>query len=126
MKRALSKHRRGLSMIEVVVAIALLGTGIAACVACIGSATQAAGKAEEYTAVQLLAREKLTELELQGGQDGEASGDFGEERPGYGWQTTITPADVPGLERVRLRVLWGAPASPKSVEYVTYVRKVTR
>jgi len=120
------KHRRGLSMIEVVVAIALLGTGIAACVACIGSATQAAGRAEEFTAVQLLAREKLAELELQGGQEGETKGDFGEERPGYSWQTVITPTEVPGLERVRVRVLWGDPESPRSVEYATYVRKAAR
>lgn len=120
------KHRRGLSMIEVVVAIALLGTGIAACVACIGSATQAAGRAEEFTAVQLLAREKLAELELQGGQEGEAKGDFGEERPGFSWQTTITPTDVAKLERVRLRILWGDPESPRTTEYVTYVRKGAR
>jgi prepilin-type N-terminal cleavage/methylation domain-containing protein len=125
MKRTF-KHRRGLSMIEVVVAIALLGTGIAACVACIGSATQAAGRAEEFTAVQLLAREKLAELELRGATEGEAKGDFGEERPGFGWMTFVTPADVPGLERVRLRVLWGDAESPRSVEYVTYVRKGAR
>lgn len=120
------RSRRGLTMIEVVVAIALLGTGIAACVACIGSATQAAGRAEEFTAVQLLAREKLAELELQGGQEGEASGDFGEERPGFGWQTLIMPAEVPGLEWVRLRVLWGDPEHPRTVEYVTYLRKGVR
>lgn len=126
MSGSLRKRRRGQSMIEVVVAIALLGTGIAACVACIGSASRAAGSAEEYTAVQLLAREKLAELELRGGPEGEASGDFGEERPGYGWQTLISPADLPGLQRVRLRVLWGDPANPKSVEYVTYLRKGAR
>jgi len=119
-------RRRGFSMIEVVVSIALLGVGIAACVACIGSASSASGHAEELTAVQLLAREKLSELEIRGAREGEEKGDFGAARPGYAWQTVVAPADVPGLSRVRLRLLWGDPAQPRSAEYVTYVREARR
>ena len=110
-------------MIEVVVALALLAVGISACMACIGTATQASGRAEELTAVQLMAREKLAELDLRGTEEGADQGDFGEERPGYAWQTTAQPADVRGLLQVRLRILWGTPEQPRSVEYVTYVRR---
>ena len=117
------RRRRGITMIEVVVAIALLGVGIAACTACIGTATHASARAEELTAVQLLAREKLAELDLQGAEEGANTGDFGPERPGYAWQTTATPADVRGLLQVRLRIVWGTPEQPRSVEYVTYVRR---
>ncbi|MGV3724467.1 MAG: type IV pilus modification PilV family protein [Actinomycetota bacterium] len=116
-------RRRGFSMIEVVIAIALLGVGIAACVACIGSASHASGRAEELTAVQLLAREKLAELELRGAREGEDQGDFGASRPGYAWRTTVSPPDVPGLSQVRLQLLWGNPAQPQRAEYVTYVRE---
>lgn len=115
--------RRGFTMVEIVVAIALLGVGITAAVACIGSASQASARAEEFTAVQLLAREKLAELELKGAAEGEDHGDFGDNRPGYAWQTSVTSADVSGLSRVRLRLLWGDPARPRSVDYVTYVRE---
>ena len=108
------QRRRGITMVEVVVAIALLGVGIAACTACIGTATQASGQAEQLTAVQLLAREKLAELDLQGAEEGQANGDFGAERPGYAWQTLTAAADVSGLLQVRLRVLWGTPEQPRS------------
>jgi general secretion pathway protein I len=121
-----SRRRRAFSMIEVVVAIALLGVGIAACVACIGSATHASGRAEELTAVQLLAREKLTELELSGVREGEDQGDFGPSRPGYAWRTTVTAGDAPGLSQVRLQLLWGDPARPRTADYVTYVREGRR
>jgi hypothetical protein len=70
-----------------------------------------------------MAREKLAELDLQGVQEGETSGDFGEERPGYGWQTSASPADVSGLLQVRLRIQWGDPAQPRTVEYVTFVKR---
>jgi hypothetical protein len=108
--------------VEVVVAVALLGVGLTACVACIGSATRASARAEEFTAVQLLAREKLAELELRGAREGEEEGDFGEGRPGYAWRTESVEADVPGLYRVRLRLLWGEPEEPRHAEYVAYVR----
>ena len=109
-------------MIEVVVAVALLGIGIAACVACIGSATQASGRAEEYTAIQLLAREKLAEIELGGAAVGDAHGDFGPERPGYAWRTVTTSTDVRGLVQVRLTLLWGDPERPRTDEFITYLR----
>lgn len=120
------RARRAFSMVELVVAIALMGVGIAAAVACIGSATHASARAEEFTAVQLLAREKLTELELRGAAAGEAQGDFGASRPGYAWQTSVTPSDLRGLARVRLRLLWGDPARPRTADFVTYVREATR
>ena len=116
-------QRHGLSLVEVVVAIFLLAVGISACVACIGSATRASGRAEELTAVQLMAREKLADLELRGAGEGEDQGDFGQERPGYRWRSVTTAADVPGLYRVRLTLLWGDPEQPRTLEYVTYTRK---
>jgi Tfp pilus assembly protein PilV len=112
------------TLVEVIVAVALLGVGISACVACIGSATRASARAEEYTAVQLIAREKLAEIELRGAAEGEDAGDFGPERPGYGWRTVTTTTDLPGVYLVRLTLLWGDPAQPRAAEYVTYVRRL--
>lgn len=114
---------RGLSLVEVVVAVALLGIGIAACVACVGSATLASQRAEEFTAVQLLAREQLAQIELRGANPGEDRGDFGAERPGFGWQTATTESDVPGLLQVSLTILWGNPEQPRRAEFVTQVRR---
>jgi len=120
------RGRRGSSLVEMVVAVALLGVGISACVACIGSATRASGVAEDTTAVQLLAREKLAELELQGAGEGQDQGDFGEERPGFAWRTMAEPAETPGLTRVRLTILSGDPERPRQTEFVTYVRGRSR
>jgi prepilin-type N-terminal cleavage/methylation domain-containing protein len=114
--------RRGFTVVEMIVASALLGIGIAASVACIGSATRASGKAEEMTAVELMAREKLAELRLRGSQEGPQEGDFGPEREGFAWRTSATEADVSGLRRVRLTILWGNPDAPKHADFDTYVR----
>ena len=114
--------RRGLTLVEVVVAIVLLAVGISACVACIGSAARASSRAEAFTAEQLLAREKLAEIELRGVREGAAHGDFGPERPGYAWRTVATPADLRGLYHVRLLLLSGDPEQPHTSEYVTYTR----
>jgi Tfp pilus assembly protein PilV len=108
--------------VEVVVAVVLLAVGISACMACIASATRASARAEELTAIQLMAREKLAEFEMQGVTEGEDQGDFGPERPGFGWRSVATPADVAGLSRVRLTLLWGDPEQPSTMEYFTYTR----
>jgi hypothetical protein len=105
------------------VAVVLLGVGIAACVACIGTATRASGAAEELTAVRLMAREELTKLELQGVADGEDHGDFGPDRPGFGWQTVSKETDTPGLRQVVLTILWGPEDHPKKAEFRTFVRE---
>ena len=118
-------NRRGLSLVEVVVAVALLGIGIVACVACVGSATLASQRAEEFTAAQLLAREQLAQIELRGAAPGEGQGDFGPERPGFGWKTVTTDGDLPGLLQVRLVILWGNPDQPRRAEFVTQVRRPT-
>jgi hypothetical protein len=109
-------------MVELVVAVALLGIGIAACVACIGAASHASGRSGEYTAVQLMAREKLAEIQMQGAPEGESQGDFGPERPGYAWRTVAGASDVSGLKEVRLTVLWGDPQNPRGEAFVTLVR----
>jgi len=116
------RTRRGFTLVEMLVAVVLLGIGISASVACIGTSTRASALAEQYTAVQLLAREKLSEIELRGAGEGEDQGDFGPERPGYAWRTLVEPAGSSGLKRVRLVVLWGDEAKPRAVELVTYVR----
>jgi len=127
--RALFRHRfrrRAFTLVEVLVATVLLGIGVAACMACIGTATRASALGEEYTAVGLMAREKLAEIELQGARPGADQGDFGSDRPGYAWKTAAQPSGTPGLEQVTLTILWGSEANPRQAEFRTLVREQRR
>jgi type II secretory pathway pseudopilin PulG len=120
-RRIRIRGRRGIALVEMVVAVTLLGIGIAAAAACISSATRASGRAEELTAVRLLAREQLADLQTEGVSEGEDQGDFGEDRPNFKWRTVATPGQGGG-KQVRLTILWGDEDHPRQQEFVAYAR----
>lgn len=105
----------GFTLLEVMVAMAILAISL---VAALGSQSQSvslAGEARFNTTAPLLAQMKMAEKELADPDElGSDSGDFGEDFPGYHWTMTAGNLTYPGAEeyldrlrRIDLVVSWG-------------------
>lgn len=122
---------KGFSLIELMVAIAIFGSAVAALLALHTTAARHEAHARNlFTAASLL-RHSLAEVELAGFPDlGEEEGNYGEMFPGFRWRRTVTdapldtllaqalggvsaqslgiviPAGLGGLREARVEVLW--------------------
>jgi general secretion pathway protein I len=104
-----------------------------ALVAALGSQSQSVSLANEAkfaTTVAFLAQKKMAELEAENAKDLTSDGgDFGEDFPGYGWESEVTDVSMEGFEeaseyikKVALTVYWG---EDRSYQYgLTYYRFV--
>ena len=83
------------------IAVAIIATAL---VAALGSQSQSVSLASETkfaTTVTFLAQGKMAELEVQDPEDLVSdSGDFGEDYPGYRWESEVSDVTVEGFEKV--------------------------
>lgn len=116
------RRRRGLTLIEVLLAIAILGIGagvlMLATARCLAVITQSRHySAAQRLILQVSAEHPLTRANLESGTE---SGRFGDD-PGYTWSREITEPENEnrkGLYTVRTRVSW-ADRGRASFEEVT-------
>ena len=95
------RSNAGFSLIEVMVAILILGVGLAALAHGITTALASSKESEMQTTAALYAAGKIEELRATGElEDGESDGDCGPELKSYRWEETISPADISGLHDV--------------------------
>lgn len=105
----------GFTLLEVMVAIALIAIALTAVLGSQSQSVSLAGEARFNTTAALLARSKMAEIELQDPEDLTAdSGDFSEDFPGYTWNVSVSNAmfDRPEnvsdhLKQVDLTISWG-------------------
>ncbi|MDY6951748.1 MAG: prepilin-type N-terminal cleavage/methylation domain-containing protein [Thermodesulfobacteriota bacterium] len=105
----------GFTLLEVMIALAIIAIAL---VAALGSQSQSVSLANEAkftTTVTLLAQGKMAELEVKEAKELMSDGgDFGEDFPGYRWESVITDLAMEGFEdaskhvkRIDLTVSWG-------------------
>jgi prepilin-type N-terminal cleavage/methylation domain-containing protein len=105
------RRRGGFTLIEVTATMLLIAIVLPSIMEGITQATAAAGRARSRNEVCGLAQGKLAEI-LSGveWQNGNLSGDFGEDWPGYKWQATVQawPQDTTtqSIQEVDLVVTW--------------------
>jgi prepilin-type N-terminal cleavage/methylation domain-containing protein len=103
-----SRNHAGFSLIEVMVAILILGIALTGLVHGITTALSSNKESELQTVAALFAQGKIEELrathELD---DGDEDGDCGATLPLYRWTQTITGTDVAGLHEVSVAVIQG-------------------
>jgi prepilin-type N-terminal cleavage/methylation domain-containing protein len=95
------QHNSGFSLIEVMVAILILGVALAGLAHGIATALGSSKESEWQTTAALLAAGKIETLRAEGGLvNGETSGDCGAELDAYRWRQTIGNTDIDGLHDV--------------------------
>lgn len=119
------RRRSGISLLEAVVAVAIVGMTSVAALEAVGSDLRTAERARRAVEVEQLATSRLevmnllTDQELQALPDSISSGTFSKPLDEYSWKTTSAPvSDQAGLYDVRLTVVW--PAGSYTVRTYAY------
>jgi len=95
------RHNGGFSLIEVMVAILILGVAVAGLVHGINTALASSKESELQTVAALYAQGKIEELRAgQTLEDGENEGDCGAVLALYRWKQSVTGTEIPGLHEV--------------------------
>lgn len=101
MWKSKTQKASGFTLLEVMIATAIIAIAL---VAALGSQSQSlslANEAKFATTVAFLAQKKMAELEVQDGKDlSSDSGDFGEDFPGYRWESEVDDATWEGSENM--------------------------
>jgi len=106
---------RGFTLLEVMVAVALIAIALSALLGSQSQSVSFANSAKFETMAALLAQGKMSEIVLrETGDLSSDSGDFGEEYPGYAWNSTVSDVSITGeealsdyLKQIDLTVTWG-------------------
>lgn len=94
-------HHAGFSLVEVMIAIVILGIVLVGLTQGITTALSSSKESERQTTAALLAAGQIELLRAEGDlTDGETDGDGGADLPLYRWKQTISPTDVDGLHDV--------------------------
>ena len=98
-------HAAGFSLIEVMVAILILGIALAGLTTGITTALGSSKESELQTTAALLAAGQVETLRAEGGLvDGEKTGDCGAALTLYRWKQTVSGTGIDGLHEVAVAV----------------------
>ncbi len=126
MKKQINKN--GFTLVEVMVAVVVLGIGIASVLTLIGQATKAVTIARGVTIQTGLARLAMVEIENKYWQkkadDIDTSGDFGDDFPDYSYDVEVIEdidEEVPALHEINLTVYWDRGKYKRPYTLTTYL-----
>lgn len=101
------RAHRGLTLLEVIVAMTVLAIGIAGVLGAISACLRTSTAAAEYSRGALLAQQVAAELDRNESLEaGDLSGTFDDAVAGYSWTAEVDSADDNGLYPVKIRVEW--------------------
>lgn len=123
----LRRRRSGISLLEAVVAVAIVGMTSIGALEAVGSDMRTAEKAKRAAEAEALATARLdfmdllNDRELQALPDSVDKGTFDGDLKQYTWKTTSTPvSDQAGLYDVRVTISW--PTGSYTVKTYAYRR----
>jgi general secretion pathway protein I len=112
--------RKGFTFLELLIALAILGSTFTILLAAHTSASRMTSEARHRFTATALAREKMSAVEVEGlPHFGKDAGDFGEDFPEYRWELeaeTVPNQPLKDLKEVNLRVLWNEGRSARSLQ----------
>lgn len=113
----------GLTLLEVLVALAILTIGIAGVLHAFSSSMASAAAAESYSNAAILANQVASELDRQDPLEAETLTGTFEDAPGYKWEAVVQPEDANGLMRAIITVSWKVGKNWKSFDMVVCLRR---
>ena len=130
----MSRHARGFTLLEVLVATTIMGIAVAGLIAGLSQSTRNASRLTDYDRAAMLARTKMNDLLLDVNLpfDGNVDGQFDRDQSGgvpAGWRAVLQPFDVPPkagpgmiiLQRIALEVWWmPAQGSRRAIQLEGY------
>lgn len=115
----MNRGRRGFTLLEVLVATAIMGVAVAGLIAGLSQSAKNAARLTDYDRAAMLARTKMNDLLLDVNLpfEGRIEGQFDRGQSGgvnAGWRASLEPFDVPPtagpgtviLQRIGLQVWW--------------------
>jgi prepilin-type N-terminal cleavage/methylation domain-containing protein len=100
-----SPQSAGFSLIEVMIAVLILGVAVAGLTQGFSTALASSKESEQQTAAALFAAGQIETLRATTGLvDATTEGDCGDELPLYRWRQTISPTGIDGLHEVSVAV----------------------
>jgi type II secretion system protein I len=113
-----SRRPRAFTLLEVMVALAVVAFAFVGLLGLHGRNIQLADRAVHYSRATLLARELLTQLQFEDPADiGSGSGTF-ESYPEFHWDRTVDETTFETVRRVTIRVFWDGGTPIELVYYV--------
>ncbi len=98
-------RNQGFSLVEVIVAVAILSIALVGLAHGISVALASSKEAELQTTASMFAAGLIEELRAQGGiTDGQSQGDCGEQLSLYRWTASISAAGIDGLHEVDVSI----------------------
>ncbi|MFC1676523.1 prepilin-type N-terminal cleavage/methylation domain-containing protein [Planctomycetota bacterium] len=125
MKKRPSKKNRsgtGFTMVEVIVALAILSTSLIAIFSALRTCSMAAYHSRMLTKAVLLAEELLTETKLNGNTAFEIRNG---QRDLYHWQIQIAPTPVESLGSISVKVIWQEQQRPQEYQLLSLTEMKT-
>jgi general secretion pathway protein I len=128
---------RGLTLLEVLIALVIIATALVALVNLENQDIRAIDKSRRVTLATMLARNMMTQIEIGGFPEemGEEEGDFRESEldeelqasyAGFRWRTVVESAEFEGVtlenaRRVTVTVFWTEGNQERQLDVVTYI-----
>jgi len=112
---------RGFTLLEVVVALAIMASVILTVLGSINYHLDSIAAERDNTTLTLLARNGLGEVEQQGGLQQKGEGSFAPAHPDITWRAELFPAKIPALQQLVVTVQ--RRGDKREVALVRYVLK---
>ncbi len=115
------RNEMGFTLLEVMVAVAILGFVLVSLLGLQKRSTQDVMLAERMTTATLLAKDRMVQALSGTLIPSEEEGEFEEEEfKGYTWKKVIAPTPIASIMEVRVAVLWKEGEREEKVELVSY------
>jgi len=115
---------RGFTLLEVMIALAILSIVAVAFLRAQASSVRLVDEASQISLATLLAKEKMAELESIGFSEPQKNnGTGGKEFPMLRWEQAVSLTEVLNLRKAQVRVLWMEGQQERSLELTAYFAK---